>query len=111
MKKVGVKATRPVLAEYTLEFLRSRSHSAPPWSLPVTACGRSTRRRPALSSTYNDFVPIRLTVVPVVFAVLFIMRSADAGDSAAPEDLLLHNRTVQGARPHLGRALGVGVYG
>jgi len=36
-----------------------------------------------------------LTVVPVVFAVLFILRSADAGDGAAPEELLLHNRIVQ----------------
>jgi decaprenyl-phosphate phosphoribosyltransferase len=36
-----------------------------------------------------------LTVVPVVFAVLFILRSADAGDGAAPEELLLHNRVVQ----------------
>jgi len=33
--------------------------------------------------------------VPVVFAVLFIMRSAEAGDGAAPENLILHNRTVQ----------------
>jgi hypothetical protein len=27
--------------------------------------------------------------------MLFIMRSADAGQGAAPEELLLHNRTVQ----------------
>jgi hypothetical protein len=27
--------------------------------------------------------------------MLFIMRSAEAGDGAAPEELLLHNRTVQ----------------
>jgi len=95
MKKVGVKATRPVLAEYTLEFLRSALTLSATvvvtgyclWAFDTSSTG--------LSSTYNDFVPIRLTVVPVVFAVLFIMRSADAGDSAAPEDLLLHNRTVQ----------------
>jgi len=82
MKKVGVKATRPVLAEYTLEFCAPRSHSAPPWSLPVTAVGvRHVVDRPLF-----DLQRLRadsFDVVPVVFAVLFIMRSADAGDSAA----------------------------
>jgi len=89
MKKVGVKATRPVLAEYTLEFLRSALHTQRHrgrsgyclWAFDTSSTG--------LSSTYNDFVPIRLTVVPVVFAVLFIMRSADPAQRA-PEDLLLH---------------------
>jgi hypothetical protein len=57
------------------------------WAFDTTSTG--------LSANLNDFVPIRLSVVPVVFAVLFIMRSADAGHGAAPEDLLLHNRTVQ----------------
>jgi hypothetical protein len=40
-------------------------------------------------------LPVRQSVVPVVFAVLFIMRSVEAGHGAAPEELLLHNRTVQ----------------
>ena len=48
-----------------------------------------------LSANHDATLPIRLSVVPVVFAMLFIMRSADAGHGAAPEDLLLHNRTVQ----------------
>jgi decaprenyl-phosphate phosphoribosyltransferase len=64
-----------------------------------------------LSSTHNDFVPIRLSVVPVVFAMLFIMRSADAGDAAAPEDLLLHNRTVQALAVLWLLLLAWGVYG
>ncbi len=111
MKKVGVKATRPVLAEYTLEFLRSALTLSATvvvtgyclWAFDTSSTG--------LSSTYNDFVPIRLTVVPVVFAVLFIMRSADAGDSAAPEDLLLHNRTVQALALIWVALLAWGVYG
>ena len=95
MKKVDGNATRPVLAEYTSEFLRSALTMSATvvvtgyclWAFDTSATG--------LSSGYNDFLPIRLTVVPVVFAMLFIMRSAEAGDGAAPEELLLHNRTVQ----------------
>jgi decaprenyl-phosphate phosphoribosyltransferase len=111
LKKVGVTATRPVLAEYTLEFLRSALTLSATvvvtgyclWAFDTSSTG--------LSSTYNDFVPIRLTVVPVVFAVLFIMRSADAGDGAAPEELLLHNRTVQALAVLWVVLLAWGVYG
>lgn len=95
LKNLAVNATRPVLGEYTLEFLRSALTLSATvvvtgyclWAFDTSITG--------LSSTINDFVPIRLTVVPVVFAVLFILRSADAGDGAAPEELLLHNRIVQ----------------
>ena len=63
-----------------------------------------------LSSVRYDRVPIRLSVVPVVFAILFIMRSADAGDGATPEDLLLHNRIVQVLALLWAVAIGVGIY-
>jgi len=63
-----------------------------------------------LSSTYNDFVPIRLTVVPVVFAVLFIMRSRTP--ATAPPGRSAPAQTARSRRsPSSGRALGVGVYG
>jgi decaprenyl-phosphate phosphoribosyltransferase len=95
LKRIGATATRPVLAEYTPEFL----HSALTLSATVVVTGYCLwafdTSSTGLSSIYNDFVPIRLTVVPVVFAILFIMRSAQAGDGASPEDLLLHNRVVQ----------------
>jgi decaprenyl-phosphate phosphoribosyltransferase len=95
LRKVGATASRPVLAEYTPEFL----HSALTLSATVVVTGYCLwafdTSPTGLSSIYNDFVPIRLTVVPVVFAILFIMRSAQAGDGASPEDLLLHNRVVQ----------------
>jgi decaprenyl-phosphate phosphoribosyltransferase len=95
MKNVNNNATRPVLAEYTSEFLRSALTMSATvvvtgyclWAFDTSATG--------LSGGYNDFLPIRLSVVPVVFAMLFIMRSAEAGDGAAPEELLLHNHTVQ----------------
>jgi decaprenyl-phosphate phosphoribosyltransferase len=95
LMKVGAHAARPVLAEYSKEFLRSALTMSATvvvtgyclWAFDTSSTG--------LSVHYNDFIPIRLTVVPVVFAVLFIMRSAEAGDRSAPEELLLHDRTVQ----------------
>jgi decaprenyl-phosphate phosphoribosyltransferase len=95
LKKVGALSTRRVLAEYTPEFL----HSALTLSATVVVTGYCLwafdTSSTGLSSMYNDFVPVRLSVVPVVFAILFIMRSAEAGDGEAPEELVLHNRTVQ----------------
>jgi decaprenyl-phosphate phosphoribosyltransferase len=95
LKKIGDRSTRQVLAEYTPEFM----HSALTLSASVVVTGYCLwafdTSLTGLSSSHNDFVPIRLSVVPVVFAILFIMRSAEAGDGDAPEELVLHNRTVQ----------------
>ena len=94
LQKVGAGATRKVLAQYTPEFLHSALTMAATvvvtgyclWAFDTSSTGLSFR---------HDIVAIRLSVIPVVFAVLFIMRSADAGDGAAPEELLLHDRIVQ----------------
>jgi decaprenyl-phosphate phosphoribosyltransferase len=111
LTKVGLTATRPVLKEYTSEFL----HSALTMSATVVVTGYCLwafdTSITGLSSVHNDFVPIRLTVVPVVFAILFIMRSAEAGDGATPEDLLLHNRVVQALALAWVVLLAWGVYG
>jgi decaprenyl-phosphate phosphoribosyltransferase len=95
LKTHGDVATRKVLAEYTAKFLDSVLTMCATivvagyclWAFDGSSTG--------LSANLDATLPIRLSVVPVVFAVLFIMRSADAGHGAAPEDLLLHNRTVQ----------------
>ena len=111
LKYVGVNGTRPVLAEYTPEFL----HSALTLSATVVVTGYCLwafdTSATGLSANYNDFIPVRLSVVPVVFAVLFIMRSAEAGDGAAPEELLLHNRTVQALTLIWVLLIAWGVYG
>jgi decaprenyl-phosphate phosphoribosyltransferase len=95
LRNANAHSTRQVLSEYTPEFL----HSALTLSATVVVTGYCLwafdTSTTGLSTRYNDFVPIRLTVVPVVLAVLFIMRSAEAGDGATPEDLLLHDRAVQ----------------
>ncbi len=95
LKTHGDVETRHVLGEYTAKFLESILTMCATivvagyclWAVDGSSTG--------LSANHDATLPIRLSVVPVVFAVLFIMRSADAGHGAAPEDLLLHNRTIQ----------------
>lgn len=95
LKTHGDVATRPVLSEYSARFLESVLTMCATivvagyclWAFDGSSTG--------LSANHDAVLPTRLSVVPVVFAMLFIMRSADAGQGSAPEDLLLHNRTVQ----------------
>jgi decaprenyl-phosphate phosphoribosyltransferase len=95
LKSGGDVTTRPVLAEYTSKFLESVYTMCATivvagyclWAFDASPTG--------LSANHDATFPVRLSVVPVVFAVLFIMRSTEAGDGAAPEELLVHNRTVQ----------------
>jgi decaprenyl-phosphate phosphoribosyltransferase len=91
----GAGATRKVLAQYTPGFL----HSALTLSATVVVTGYCLwafdTSSTGLSSIHHHVVPIRLSVVPVVLAMLFIIRSSESTDGEAPEDLLLHNRIVQ----------------
>jgi decaprenyl-phosphate phosphoribosyltransferase len=95
LKNVGISGTRKVLTEYTPQFL----HSALTMCATVVVTGYCLwafdTSSTGLSSVHHNIVPIRLTVVPVVFAILFIMRSAEAGKGQSPEDLVLHDRVVQ----------------
>jgi decaprenyl-phosphate phosphoribosyltransferase len=110
LQKVGAGITRKTLAEYTPEFLHSiLTLSATVvvtcyclWAFDTSATG--------LSSIHHYTVPIRLSVVPVVFAILFIMRSAESGEGAAPDELLYHDRTVQALAAIWAVLLLVGVY-
>ena len=111
LKKVGAGATRKVLSEYTPQFLQSALTMSATvvvtgyclWAFDTSSTG--------LSSAHRHIVPVRLSVVPVVLAILFIMRSADAGDGAAPEDLLVHNRVVQVLVLIWAGLLATGIYG
>ena len=95
LQSVGVSGTRKVLSEYTPQFL----HSALTMCATVVVTGYCLwafdTSSTGLSSVHHNIVPIRLTVIPVVFAILFIMRSASAGNGQSPEDLVLHDRVVQ----------------
>jgi len=111
LKSVGVSGTRKVLSEYTPQFLNSALTMCATvvvtgyclWAFDTSSTG--------LSSVHHHIVPIRLTVVPVVFAILFIMRSAAAGNGQSPEDLVLHDRVVQALGLIWIALLYVGIYG
>ncbi len=110
LQKVGAGITRRVLSEYTPDFL----HQVLTLSASVVVTGYCLwafdTSSTGLSSIHHYTVPIRLSVVPVVFAVLFIMRSAVAGDGAAPDELLYHDHTVQALAVIWALLLVVGVY-
>ena len=43
----------------------------------------------------HDLIPVRLSIVPVVLDILFVVRGAESTAGESPEDLLLKNRVVQ----------------
>jgi len=110
LRNVGVK-NRVVLKDYTPEFLNSALTMAATvvvtayclWAFDTSATG--------LSSVKHLTIPIRLTVAPVVLAVLFIIRGASSPAGEAPEDLLLRNHTVQILALAWAVLVGIGVYG
>ena len=94
LRNVG-STNRAVLSEYTTDFLHSALTLSATvvvtayclWAIDTSATG--------LSSIKHDIVPVRLSMVPVVLAILFIIRGAESPEGESPEDLLLKNRTVQ----------------
>ena len=97
LKELGSNAGahRAVLAEYTPEFLRSALTLVASvvvttyclWAFDVSPTG--------LSSVHHRVVLIRLTAVPVVVAILHILRRLERGDGGAPEDLVFSDHTLQ----------------
>ncbi len=94
LRHVGA-ANRPVLAQYTTDFLHSALTLSATvvvtayclWAIDTSSTG--------LSSIKHDVIPVRLSMMPVVLAILFIIRGAESAEGESPEDLLLKNRTVQ----------------
>jgi len=95
LKTVGVGMTRGVLSEYTSEFLSSALTLCATAVVTAYCLWAFDTAYTGLSANLDATFPVRVSVVPVVFAVLFILRSAQEGHGAAPEELLLRNRTVQ----------------
>jgi len=111
LKHHSDRGTRAVLSDYTPAFLHSAltlSATVVVTSYCLWAFDTSTT---GLSNAHHSIMPIRLSVVPVVFAILYIMKSAEAGNGSAPEDLILHDRTVQGLLGLWAIALAIGIYG
>jgi decaprenyl-phosphate phosphoribosyltransferase len=94
LRHVG-STNRAVLSHYTSDFLHSALTLSATvvvtayclWAIDTSSTG--------LSSVKHDVVLVRLSMVPVVLAILFIIRGAESDSGESPEDLLLKNRTVQ----------------
>ena len=97
LQELGERAAthRRVLSEYTLPFLQSSLTLVASvvvttyclWAFDVSSTG--------LSNVHHRVVLIRLTVVPVVLAILHILRLQERGEGGAPEDLVFSDRTLQ----------------
>ncbi len=110
LQHVGAGATRRVLAEYSPDFLHSALTMSATVVVTTYCLWAFDTSYGGLSSPRHHMVPIRLTVIPVVYAMLYIMRAAEAGEGQAPEDLLWRNRTVQALGVIWAILLFVGIY-
>ena len=107
---VGSGPTRKVLALYSADFLHSALTMSATvvvttyllWAFETTPGG--------LSSLRHHIVPIRLSIVPVVLAILYVMRAAETPEGESPEDLLWRNRVVQSLGLIWAGLLYVGIY-
>ncbi len=95
LRHVGT-ANRVVLKDYTPEFLHSALTMAAGVVVTTYCLWAFDTSSTGLSSVKHDLLWIRVTVVPVVLAVLYIVRGAESPAGESPEDLLLKNRIVQG---------------
>lgn len=87
--------SRAVLTEYTTEFLHSALTLSATVVVTAYCLWAFDTSSTGLSNVHHLVVPLRLTVVPVVMAILFIIRGAESPEGERPEDLVLRNRTVQ----------------
>ena len=95
LRHVGT-ANRVVLRDYSPEFLHSALTMAAGVVVTTYCLWAFDTSSTGLSSVKHDVLWIRITVVPVVLAVLYIVRGAESPAGESPEDLLLKNRVVQG---------------
>ena len=91
----GRGSHRPVLDQYTKSFLQS--------TLTLTAtvsvaayCLWAFERSGLLTHVGHNVLWVQLTVIPVILAVLHILRLLDAGRGGEPEELALRDHLLQG---------------
>jgi len=102
-------AHRRVLAEYTESFLKSTLTIA--GTVTVAAyCLWAFERSGLLAHAGHHVVWIELTVIPLVLAVLHILRVLDAGRGGEPEELALHDHVLQGYGLLWAALMAIGLY-
>jgi len=85
---------RQVLDQYTDSFLRSTLMLSATVTV-ASYCLWAFDRTGLLAHAGDGVVWIELTVVPLVLAVLHVLRLLDAGHGGEPEQLVLRDRTLQ----------------
>lgn len=88
-------AHRSVLDEYTESFLRSTLTISATVTVAAYCLWAFDRTGLLVHAGHHDAVWIELTAVPLVLAVLHILRLLDAGKGGEPEYLALHDRVLQ----------------
>jgi decaprenyl-phosphate phosphoribosyltransferase len=110
LEGLAVDYHRPVLADYSKSFLQSTLVLTA--TVTVTAYCLWAFERGGLSAhSGHQLVWTELTVVPVVIAVLHVLRLLDAGKGGAPEDLVLKDPVLITLGLLWAVLFAVGIYG
>jgi decaprenyl-phosphate phosphoribosyltransferase len=102
-------AHRAVLDEYSESFLKSTLTISATVSV-ASYCLWAFDRTGLLAHAGHKTVWIELTVIPLVLAVLHILRLLDAGQGGEPEQLALRDHMLQGYALSWLALMGIGLY-
>lgn len=100
---------RPVLGQYSQSFLKSTLTIAATVTL-ASYCLWAFERSGVIAHAGSKEVWIQLTVVPLVLAVLHVLRLLDAGNGGEPEELALRDHLLQGYGVSWLILMGIGLY-
>ncbi len=110
LRHVGAGRARRVLADYSPEFLHSALTMSATVVVTTYCLWAFDTSSGGLSLARHHIVPVRLTVIPVAYAILYVMRAAEGPQGQSPEDLLARNHTVQILGAIWALLLWVGIY-
>jgi decaprenyl-phosphate phosphoribosyltransferase len=110
LKNVEAGTTRRVLTEYTSSFLDSALTLCSTVVVTAYCLWAFDTSSSGLSANHDATVPVRLSVIPVVLAVLYVLRAIEGGRGETPEELVLHHREIQGLMLLWVVLLAIGVY-
>ena len=100
---------RQVLDEYTQSFLKSTLTISATVTV-ASYCLWAFERTGLAAHAGDEIVWIELTVIPLVLAVLHILRLLDAGEGGEPEQLALRDHLLQGYSAIWLALMGIGLY-
>ena len=100
---------RIVLDQYSESFLRSTLTISATVTV-ASYCLWAFERTGLLAHAGDHAIWMELTVIPLVLAVLHILRLLDAGDGGEPEQIALHDHLLQGYGVLWIVLMGIGLY-